>query len=137
MTEKCPRCGSDLKVAPGIGPFCPNGACGVADDIKGGAGWQDQIHQAIEDGRNRKWAEAHPEIIAGLRDGSLVAVPTLGSTLMHTTIAHAHHMSETQVAAIWRGCLAVFHPDVMARAITEADSRVAAILAASKEPRDE
>jgi len=75
VTEKCPRCGSDLKVAPGIGPFCPNGACGVADDIKGGAGWQDQIHQAIEDGRNRKWAEAHPEIIAGLRDGSLVAVP--------------------------------------------------------------
>lgn len=73
--------------------------------------------------------------LAGLRDGSLVAVPTLGSTLMHTTIAHAHHMSEAQVAAIWRGCIAVFHPDVMARAITEADTRARAILAATEPPR--
>ena len=69
------------------------------------------------------------ETLAGLRDGSLVAVPILGSTLMHTKIARAHHMSEARVAAIWRGCIATFHPDLMARAITEADSRVAAILA--------
>lgn len=88
--------------------------------------YQEQVQQAD----NLRWADKHHVLIAGLRDGSLVAVPTLGSTLMHTTIAHAHHMSEAQVAAIWRGCIATFHPDVMARAITEADTRARAILAA-------
>ena len=67
--------------------------------------------------------------LASLRAGTHAVVPILGSTLMHTKIARAHHMSEARVAAIWRGCIATFHPDLMARAITEADSRVAAILA--------
>ena len=105
MTEKCPRCGSDLKVAPGIGPFCPNGACGVADDIKGGTGWQDQIHQAIEDGRNRKWAEAHPEIIAGLRDGSLVAVPREPTPEMHAAAMACADLRHLDSRTIWRAML--------------------------------
>lgn len=75
------------------------------------------------------------DILAGLRDGSLVAVPILGSTLMHTKIAQAHYISEAQVAAIWRGCISVFHPDAMARAIIESDSRVSAMLAAAPAPK--
>lgn len=33
--ERCPKCSTFLKNAPGIGPFCPNRACDVADAIDG------------------------------------------------------------------------------------------------------
>ena len=32
--EKCPACGTALKVAPGIGPYCPNKECGRLDDLR-------------------------------------------------------------------------------------------------------
>lgn len=32
----CPACRTPVKVAPGIGPYCPNKACGRADDL-----WRD------------------------------------------------------------------------------------------------
>lgn len=35
MIERCPKCKTALKVAPAIGPFCPNEACDVVDNIYG------------------------------------------------------------------------------------------------------
>jgi hypothetical protein len=32
--ELCPRCNSTIKIAPGIGPFCPNKDCDVKDDLE-------------------------------------------------------------------------------------------------------
>ena len=31
--EHCPRCGSVVENAAGIGPFCPNAKCDVADNL--------------------------------------------------------------------------------------------------------
>lgn len=33
MTEQCPGCGTATINAPGIGPYCPNRACGRLDDL--------------------------------------------------------------------------------------------------------
>jgi len=40
--EKCPKCRTKLKNCPGIGPFCPNRQCDVADNI-------DQVRPAWND----------------------------------------------------------------------------------------
>lgn len=32
--ERCPRCNAKVKVAPGIGPYCPNNECPVLDNIR-------------------------------------------------------------------------------------------------------
>jgi uncharacterized Zn finger protein (UPF0148 family) len=34
-SELCPKCDTELQHAPGIGDYCPNFACDVADDIIG------------------------------------------------------------------------------------------------------
>ena len=33
IDEQCPKCYTALQVAPGIGPYCPNRDCDVADNI--------------------------------------------------------------------------------------------------------
>jgi hypothetical protein len=33
IDEQCPKCATELKIAPGIGPFCPNKDCDVKDNI--------------------------------------------------------------------------------------------------------
>ena len=35
MHSTCPKCGTKLKDAPGIGPYCPNQDCDVIDNING------------------------------------------------------------------------------------------------------
>jgi len=35
MTTTCPKCGTNLKNAPGIGPYCPNKECDVSDGVDG------------------------------------------------------------------------------------------------------
>lgn len=32
MIEVCPKCNTELFIAPGIGPYCPNRHCDVIDD---------------------------------------------------------------------------------------------------------
>ena len=34
LVESCPKCETELKDAPGIGPYCPNQECDVIDNIK-------------------------------------------------------------------------------------------------------
>jgi len=33
LVETCPKCETELKDAPGIGPYCPNKECDVVDNI--------------------------------------------------------------------------------------------------------
>ena len=35
LVETCPKCDTELKDAPGIGPYCPNQDCDVIDNING------------------------------------------------------------------------------------------------------
>lgn len=33
IDEQCSKCNTNLEIAPGIGPFCPNKDCDVVDNI--------------------------------------------------------------------------------------------------------
>lgn len=35
ITRTCPKCYTELKDAPGIGPYCPNKDCDVIDNLNG------------------------------------------------------------------------------------------------------
>lgn len=61
-----------------------------------------------------------------------VLVPLLGSTLMLSEVARRHHASTATIAAIWRDCVAHFHP----AAVAAAEAAVARRLAELKERPD-
>lgn len=64
-TEHCPKCDTELQVAPGIGPFCPNKDCDVIDNILGEK-IEIRIAEEIKPMKNR-WPMHYPE--EGLREG--------------------------------------------------------------------
>jgi len=65
IVERCPKCDTELQVAPGIGPFCPNKECDVIDNING-TEVNIRIAEEIKPMKNR-WPMNYPE--EGLREG--------------------------------------------------------------------
>jgi len=65
IVERCPKCDTELQIAPGIGPYCPNKECDVIDNING-----TEVEIAIAEEpkpiKNR-WPMKYPE--EGLREG--------------------------------------------------------------------
>lgn len=74
------------------------------------------------------------ETVQGIANGTLVAVPTFGSTLMLAKIARKYHMSEQHASDIWRDAITVLHPEAIKTATEKADQRLA-MLAAAKDAR--
>lgn len=65
IVEHCPKCDTELQVAPGIGPFCPNKDCDVIDNI---LGEKIEIRIAGESKpMKNRWPMNYPE--EGLREG--------------------------------------------------------------------
>jgi hypothetical protein len=64
IVEHCPKCNTELQIAPGIGPFCPNKDCDVLDNIKG-----EEVEIVVEAPKPMKnrWPMTYPE--EGLREG--------------------------------------------------------------------
>jgi len=65
IVERCPKCDTELQIAPGIGPFCPNKECDVIDNING-TEVNIRIAEEIKPMKNR-WPMNYPE--EGLREG--------------------------------------------------------------------
>jgi hypothetical protein len=65
IVEHCPKCNTELQIAPGIGPFCPNKDCDVIDNIDG-TEVETKIVETPKPMKNR-WPMTYPE--EGLREG--------------------------------------------------------------------
>jgi hypothetical protein len=65
IVERCPKCDTELQVAPGIGPYCPNKECDVIDNING-VEVNIRIAEEPKQIKNR-WPMTYPE--EGLREG--------------------------------------------------------------------
>ena len=82
IKERCPKCDTELQVAPGIGPFCPNKECDVIDNING-----EEVNLRIVETpkpMKNRWPMTYPE--EGLREGFKI-IPDVAEPVVEETVA--------------------------------------------------
>lgn len=103
ITERCYKCDTELQVAPGIGPFCPNKDCDVLDNTKGEEPIQfvvtntnpaDNVPvvEAPKPIKNR-WPMTYPE--EGLREGFKI-MPEVVEPVTEEPVAQVEELSDTE-----------------------------------------